>query len=70
MSAVSDIQPRRDGGLRRRVGPTLATFVVSGAVVYATAWLALGILRHIVMPIVAVIIAFYVAREVYRRTGR
>lgn len=56
--------------LKRRVVPSAVVFVVAAVGVYATAWLALGLLRHIVMPIIAIVIAGYLAAQVYRRTGR
>jgi len=55
---------------RRPIGPTLATFVVVAVGVYATAYLALSLLRHIVMPIIAVVVAFYAARTVFRLSRR
>jgi uncharacterized membrane protein len=56
--------------MRRRVVPSLVTFVVAAGALYLTAWIALGLLRHVVMPIVAVVIAGYLAVQVYRFTGR
>ncbi len=67
---MSSIEPARGGPLKKRVMPAAVTFVVAAMAVYATVWVALGVLRHIVMPILAVIIAGYLAREVYRFTGR
>jgi uncharacterized membrane protein len=56
--------------MRRRVVPSLVTFVVAAGGLYLTAWIALGLLRHVVMPIVAVVVAGYLAVQVYRFTGR
>lgn len=70
VAVSSSIEPARGGPLKKRVVPSVVTFVVAGFAVYATVWLALGVLRHIVMPILAVVVAFYLAREVYRYTGR
>ncbi len=67
---MSDIQTARRGQLRRRVVPSLVTFIVAAGGLYLTAWIALGLLRHVVMPIVAVVIAGYLAVQVYRFTGR
>jgi hypothetical protein len=53
---------------QRLVPATVSFFVVAGAI-YATAWLALALLRHVVMPIVAVAVGLYVARLVFRATG-
>jgi uncharacterized membrane protein len=50
--------------------PSLVTFIVAAGALYLTAWVALGVLRHVVMPIVAVVIAGYLAVQVYRFTGR
>jgi uncharacterized membrane protein len=52
------------------VAPTIATFIVAAGVIYLTAWVSLGLLRHLVMPVVAVVIAGYLAVQVYRFTGR
>ena len=43
--------------------------MVAGAV-YATAFVALALLRHVVMPIVAIVAGVYAARLVFRVTGR
>jgi uncharacterized membrane protein len=67
---MSNIESTRRGPVRRRVGPTLVTFIVAAGVIYLTAWVSLGLLRHLVMPIVAVVIAGYLAVQVYRFTGR
>jgi hypothetical protein len=50
--------------------PSLVTFIVVAGGLYLTVWVALGLLRHVVMPIVAVVIAGYLAVQVYRFTGR
>jgi hypothetical protein len=52
------------------VGPTLVTFIVAAGAIYLTARVAVGLLRHLVMPIVDVVIAGYLAVQVYRFTGR
>ena len=67
---MSDIESARRGKIRRRVMPSLVTFIVAAGGLYLTAWIALGLLRHVVMPIVAVVIAGYLAVQVYRFTGR
>jgi uncharacterized membrane protein len=67
---MSDIESARRGQIRRRLMPSLVTFIVAGGALYLTAWVALGVLRHVVMPIVAVVIAGYLAVQVYRFTGR
>jgi CRISPR/Cas system-associated exonuclease Cas4 (RecB family) len=67
---MSSIESANRGSLRRRVVPTLVTFIVAGGVIYLTAWIAVDLLRHVVMPIVAVLIAGYLAVQVYRFTGR
>lgn len=67
---MSSIEPtEHKTPVRERLVPSVMTFVIAGAAVYATAWVALGILRHIVMPILAVIVAWVFARAVWRRTG-
>lgn len=58
------------GALRRRAVPTLVTFLIVAGGVYATAFVALALLRHVVMPIVAVVAGVYAARFVFRMTGR
>jgi hypothetical protein len=50
--------------------PSAVTFVVAASAIYVTAWVAVGLLRHLVMPIVAVVIGGYLAVQVYRFTGR
>jgi hypothetical protein len=67
---VSSVEPARQGLVRRRVVPALVVFIVAAGAIYATAWVALGLLRHIVMPVVAVLIAGYLAVQTYRFTGR
>lgn len=66
---MSSIEPSRGASLTRRVVPSAVVFIVAAVGVYAMAWLALGLLRHIVMPIIAVVIAGYLAVQVYRLTG-
>jgi hypothetical protein len=61
---MSDSEPAHRGPMRRRV------VVVAAGGLYLTAWIALGLLRHVVMPIVAVVVAGYLAVQVYRFTGR
>lgn len=63
-------RPRDHGVVRHRAVPTLVTFLVVAGAVYATAFVALAVLRHVVMPIVAVVAGFYAARLVFRVTGR
>lgn len=58
------------GALRRRAVPTLVAFLVVAGAVYASAFVALSLLRHVVMPIVAVAAGVYAARFVFRVTGR
>jgi fatty acid desaturase len=58
------------GALRRRAVPTLVTFLVVAGAVYATAFVALALLRHVVMPIVAIVAGVYAARFVFRLTDR
>ena len=67
---MSKIESARRGSVRRQVAPTIATFIVAAGVIYLTAWVSLGLLRHLVMPVVAVVIAGYLAVQVYRFTGR
>jgi hypothetical protein len=57
------------GVLRRRAVPTLVTFLVVAGAVYSTAYVALAVLRHVVMPILAVAAGVYAARFVFRATG-
>lgn len=65
------VEKRAEQGVVRRRGvPTLVTFLVVAGGVYATAYLALSLLRHVVMPIVAVVAGVYAARLVFRMTGR
>lgn len=61
---------REDHPVRHRLGPTVLTFLVVAGAVYATAYLALSLLRHVVMPVVAVVAGFYAARVVFRVSGR
>jgi hypothetical protein len=67
---MSDIESARRGQVKGRLVPALVTFVVAAGALYLTAWVALGLLRHVVMPIVAVVIAGYLAVQVYRFMGR
>jgi uncharacterized membrane protein YdbT with pleckstrin-like domain len=66
----SSIEPSRKASLKRRLVPSAVVFVVAAVGIYATVWLTLGLLRHVVMPIIAVVVAGYLAVQVYRRTGR
>lgn len=62
--------PSHDGGVvRHRVLPSAATFLVAAGAVYVTAYLAIGIIQHIVMPILAVLVAGWLATQVWRFTG-
>jgi hypothetical protein len=67
---MSNTESVHRGPLRRRLMPAVVTFFVAAAAIYLTAWVAVGLLRHIVMPILAVVIAGYLAVRVYRFTGR
>ena len=67
---VSIERSPQQGALRRRAVPTLVAFLVVAGGVYATAFVALALLRHVVMPIVAIVAGVYVARMVFRHTGR
>lgn len=67
---VPSVQPVRQSLAKQRVLPAFVAFIVAAGAVYSTAWVALGLLRHIVMPIVAVVIAGYLAMRVFRFTGR
>lgn len=67
---MSSMEPYRHHSVSRRLGTSAVVFVVAAVALYSTVWLALGILRHIVMPIIAVVIAGYLAAAVFRRSGR
>ena len=67
---MSRIEPVQRGLIKRRVLPSAAVFVAAAVGIYSTVWLALGLIRHIVMPIIAVVVAGYLARQVFRFTGR
>ncbi len=67
---MSQVEPSRSGPLKRRVVPSAVVFVVAAVGIYATVWLALGVLRNVVTPILALAVAGYLARVVYRYTGR
>ena len=54
--------------MRRRAVPSLVAFLVVAGAVYASAFVALAVLRHVVMPILAVVAGAYAARAVYRIT--
>jgi hypothetical protein len=66
----SSIEPSRRSSLKRRLAPSAVVFVVTAVGIYATVWLTLGLLRHVVMPVIAVVIAGYLAVQVFRRTSR
>ena len=57
------------GVVRQRVVPSVVTFLVAAVGIYLTAYLAVGIIQHIVMPILAVGVAGWLAVQVYRHTG-
>lgn len=67
---MSSVEPVRRSPVRRRFVPAFAVFIVAAGAIYSTAWIALGLLRHLVMPVVAIVIAGYLAVQVYRFTGR
>ena len=67
---MSNVEPVRHGPVRSRIAPAFVTFLVAAGAIYATAWVGLDLLRHFVMPIVAVVIGGYLAVHVYRLTGR
>jgi hypothetical protein len=56
--------PRRT--IRQRLVPATITFFVVAGAVYLTALVSLDLIRHIVMPVVAILVGGYVARAVYR----
>jgi len=58
------------GAVRRRAVPSLVAFLVVAGGVYATAFVALAVLRHVIMPILAIAAGVYAARSVFRLTGR
>ena len=62
---------RSDGrhSLSQRLGPSVVTFLVVAGGVYATAYVALSVLRHVVMPIFAVAAGLYAARLIFRMRG-
>ena len=57
------------GAVRRRAVPSLVAFLVVAGGVYATAFVALAVLRHVIMPILAIAAGVYAARLVFRMTG-
>ena len=62
--------PRPPGEVRpHRLGTSAAVFVVVAVGIYLTAYLAIGLIQHVVMPILAVVVAAYLARLVYRFLG-
>ena len=67
---MSSVEPVRQSAVRRRVLSACVAFIVAASAIYSIAWVSLGLLRHIVMPIVAVIIAGYFAVRVFQFTGR
>ncbi|HEX5267602.1 MAG TPA: hypothetical protein VFW24_12595 [Acidimicrobiales bacterium] len=67
---VSIERSEEHGALRHRAVPTVVTFFIVAGAVYATAFVALALLRHVVMPIVAIVAGVYAARFVFRVTGR
>lgn len=69
VNAVS-IEPVHRGSLKQRFVPSAAVFLAAGVGVYLTVYLALGVLRHIVMPVLAVLVAGWLAQKTWRLTGR
>ncbi len=55
--------------VRHRLMPSVVTFLVAAGAVYVTAYLAIGIIQHVVMPILAVLVGGYLATVVFRHTG-
>jgi hypothetical protein len=66
---VSNIEPVRGGSLKQRFVPSAVVFVGVAVGVWLTTLLALGTLRHIVVPILAVLVAGWLAQKVWRLTG-
>lgn len=65
------IEPaRKPGALRQRAVPALVAFLVVAIGVYATAFVTLALLRHVIMPIVAIAAGLFAARVVFRLKGR
>lgn len=52
-----------------RLVPSVVTFLVAAGAIYVTAYLAIGLIQHIVMPILAVLVGGYLATVVFRHTG-
>lgn len=57
------------GVVRHRVVPSLVTFVVAAVGIYLTAYLAIGLIQHIVMPVLAVAVAAWLAVQVWKLRG-
>ena len=55
----------QDTKSKRLLWAVLAFLVVAG-LVYGSAWVALALLRHVIMPIVAIAAGGYVAATIYR----
>ncbi len=55
---------------KHRLVPSAVVFVVVAVGVYLTAFMAISLLQHIVMPIIAVLIAGFLATVVYKHTWR
>lgn len=61
------IEPSRNRlPVHRRLGPAAIAFLAVAVGVYFTAFLAVSLLRHIIMPVLAVAAGAYVAGLVYR----
>lgn len=60
---------RQGGVVRHRVVPSVVTFLVAAVGIYLTAYLAIGIIQHIVMPILAVGVGGWLAVQVWRHLG-
>ena len=66
---MSTVERRHTGTLVRRVVPAALVFLVTTGAIYAASWVALALLRHVVMPIVAVAVGGYLAWHVFRWGG-
>jgi hypothetical protein len=56
--------------MHRRFGPAALTFLVVTLGVYFSAFVAVAILRHVIMPVLAVGVGVYAASLVYRVSKR
>jgi large-conductance mechanosensitive channel len=67
---VSELEPKHKRSVSSRLVPSAITFVVVAVVIYVCGAIAASLVRHILIPIIAVGVGGYMSVHLYRFLGR